>query len=109
QYRAKCVACHSAVAAAAHPAIDSSDCAPCHMPRRRTEDAVHVIMTDHRITRKPVVRVPAKPMAERDANYRGPLVIYYPENLPEQERDVYLGAALITASADRQAGIALLE
>src|SRR5262249_43947600 len=48
-YRSKCRNCHSSVAVANHPDLQNADCASCHMPRRRAEDAVHVIMTDHRI------------------------------------------------------------
>ena len=29
----------------------SADCIGCHMPKRRTDDAVHVVMTDHWIQR----------------------------------------------------------
>lgn len=46
-YRAACLSCH---AKAHHPA---ADCTTCHMPRRRTQDVVHVVMTDHLIRRKP--------------------------------------------------------
>ncbi len=108
-YRAKCVACHPSVVAKNHPGIRTADCASCHMPRRRTKDAVHVVMTDHRIQRRPPPGDLTKPMAERTERYRGPLVVYYPEAMPESEQDLYLGVALITGSADRRHGIALLE
>ncbi|MEM7353901.1 MAG: tetratricopeptide repeat protein [Acidobacteriota bacterium] len=66
-YREACLSCHqlddcdleSMTAASApgsmagHEATDPLDCAACHMPRRRTEDVVHVVMTDHRIQRTP--------------------------------------------------------
>jgi Tfp pilus assembly protein PilF len=42
-YRAVCVQCH----VSAHHA--SEDCTTCHMPKRRTQDVVHVVVTDHRI------------------------------------------------------------
>lgn len=29
-----------------------TDCVSCHMPKRRTQDVVHVVMTDHRIQKK---------------------------------------------------------
>src|SRR5205814_2224838 len=109
KYRERCVACHASVTVAGHPASDGADCASCHMPRRRTEDAVHVIMTDHLIAREPSVHDPAKPIAEHEDTYRGPLVIYYPQSLSPKEREVYLGIALINGSADRRGGIALLE
>jgi Tfp pilus assembly protein PilF len=46
-YRAVCMGCHEN---AHHPA---EDCVACHMPKRRTQDVVHVVMTDHRISRGP--------------------------------------------------------
>src|SRR5207247_6691893 len=33
-----------------------TDCVSCHMPKRRTQDVVHVVMTDHKIQK------PQKPM-----------------------------------------------
>ncbi len=62
-YRAACLSCHETDAAglpkmrtvgATHPAIaDDADCTLCHMPERRTQDVIHVTMTDHRIVRDP--------------------------------------------------------
>lgn len=59
-YSAKCLGCHQrhepkAAATAAEP----DDCVSCHMPQRRTQDVVQVVMTDHRIQRH------AAPAAER--------------------------------------------
>jgi Tetratricopeptide repeat len=57
-YRAACLSCH-AEEACSRPehgtaaATGAADCAGCHMPKRRTQDVVHVVMTDHRITRRP--------------------------------------------------------
>jgi predicted CXXCH cytochrome family protein len=46
-YRAVCLGCH----ANAHRAAE--DCVACHMPKRRTQDVIHVAMTDHAISRRP--------------------------------------------------------
>src|SRR5205823_4347319 len=46
-----------------------TDCVSCHMPKRRTQDVVHVVMTDHRI-QKPVAG--ANLLAPRDE--RDPVV-----------------------------------
>jgi len=43
--REVCLGCHTA----AHRATE--ECVACHMPKRRTQDVVHVVMTDHRIGR----------------------------------------------------------
>jgi predicted CXXCH cytochrome family protein len=57
-YAKVCMQCHAAelpqaIAAKQHPA--GQDCVGCHMPKRRTEDVVHVLMTDHRIQRRPAL------------------------------------------------------
>src|SRR5579871_2536088 len=53
-YETVCRQCHSAafrrlVASGKHS--QSKDCIGCHMPKRRTDDVVHVIITDHLIQR----------------------------------------------------------
>lgn len=50
--------------------VREDDCAGCHMPRRRTEDVVHVVMTDHRIQR-PSAGDPLAPLAEREPDITG--------------------------------------
>ncbi|MEM1206894.1 MAG: tetratricopeptide repeat protein [Acidobacteriota bacterium] len=64
-YRRACQTCHQpdacdlermtgdARAEALAGGIAADDCASCHMPRRRTQDVIHVVMTDHRIQRQP--------------------------------------------------------
>jgi predicted CXXCH cytochrome family protein len=106
-YRAKCTGCHSSVKTPAHPGLAEADCAGCHMPRRRTEDAVHVIMTDHWIVRRPA-RTETQQPSEKPRSFRGALSVYFPE-MPGVDRDLYLGAALIVGGRDRSRGIALLE
>ncbi len=46
-YRKACMSCH----ASAHRATE--DCTSCHMPKRRPQDVVHTVMTDHFIRRTP--------------------------------------------------------
>ncbi|HEY4359199.1 MAG TPA: tetratricopeptide repeat protein [Acidobacteriaceae bacterium] len=53
-YTAICMKCHQSrlpqmIAAHKHPA--NNDCVSCHMPKRRTDDVVHAVMTDHLIQR----------------------------------------------------------
>jgi len=42
-----------------------NDCAACHMPSRRSQDVVHVAMTDHMIRRTPLTGDPLAPLEER--------------------------------------------
>jgi tetratricopeptide (TPR) repeat protein len=73
-YRSACLSCHeNADLAAKHPpalighgSVLAADCVSCHMPRRRPQDVVHTVMTDHRIG---VYRDPARltaPFAETE-------------------------------------------
>jgi Flp pilus assembly protein TadD len=62
-FRSACLSCHqehgcarpegaeTPSAEAVHS--DTSDCVGCHMPKRRTQDVVEVVMTDHLIRRHP--------------------------------------------------------
>ncbi len=72
--RRACLSCHPADACtrehappgtASSAAETADDCATCHMPRRRTQDVVRVVMTDHRIGR-PVAGDLTAPLAERE-------------------------------------------
>jgi predicted CXXCH cytochrome family protein len=53
-----CLGCHER-----HTA--SNDCVRCHMPSRRAQDVVHVVMTDHRIQRRPANALTA-PLPEHE-------------------------------------------
>lgn len=108
-YRNKCVDCHKTVALNDHPDLRTADCTPCHMPSRRAEDAVHVVMTDHLIQRNRPAADLTRPLKEHASAYRGDLAIYHPRDLSPADRDQYLGVALVSGGADRQRGIGLLE
>jgi tetratricopeptide (TPR) repeat protein len=113
-YNAVCGTCHQAaleraVASGAHPADPA--CVNCHMPKRRTDDAVHIVMTDHLIRR----RQPAGSdlLAEKDPSgeapvtpYRGEVVAYYPAHLPATaENALDAAAAQLREKSNLKAGI----
>jgi predicted CXXCH cytochrome family protein len=111
-YNSVCQGCHAAPQAAGHEA--QADCVACHMPKRRTDDAVHIVMTDHKIVRQ---RPSVDPLAakiekhETPANsYRGPVALYYPEKparTPEVE--MYVALAQIRERSNLQAGLLQLS
>lgn len=108
QYRAACRSCHSqGLSPAAHPA--EQDCIDCHMPKRRTEDVVHAVVTDHKIQRH---RPPGDLLAERPERhdaYRGPVTLYYPAKLPPgAEAELYQALAQVREKSNLQAGLAQL-
>ena len=107
-YSGVCLSCHSAPLSAASHA-GRSDCVECHMPKRRTEDVVHAVVTDHYIQR----RMPAGDLlaarAERQDAYRGEVVPYYPATLPHTpEGDLYRAVAQVKQKSNLKAGIAQL-
>jgi len=78
--RAPCLGCHPS---AHHQA---ADCAECHMPKRRAEDAVHVVVTDHKIQRILPLGDLLAERAERhpveSEEYRGAVVPYLDSSSP---------------------------
>jgi predicted CXXCH cytochrome family protein len=82
-YTEVCLSCHRGVA---HTVVvpPTSTCLTCHMPRRRTEDAVHVVMTDHFIRRTQ----PRRDLLAKIAEITTPedsftkAALYYPAQAP---------------------------
>jgi tetratricopeptide (TPR) repeat protein len=111
-YDDACRKCHAAaVARDKHPA--RADCAGCHMPKRRTEDVVHVVMTDHLIQRNPPAGDLRAPMAEShpadDRLYTGEVVPYYPATLaPTGEEALYRAVAQVSHRSNLTHGVAEL-
>jgi tetratricopeptide (TPR) repeat protein len=109
---AVCSQCHGAgfdrlVASGKH--TRSTDCIGCHMPKRRTHDVIHVVMTDHFIQRRKPAHNLLAPLAERSADpYRGEVVLYYPKALPKAEDELYLAIAQVRQQANLREGIARL-
>ncbi len=117
-YTTICMKCHAAtlpaqIALHRHPA--SNDCVSCHMPKRRTEDVVHAVMTDHLIQRSPP---PARELlAERQeipetpANaYHGEVKRYLLDHESSSSTDeLYNALAQVIDSSNLEAGIPRLE
>lgn len=86
------------------------NCIQCHMPQRRTDDVVHVVMTDHYIQRRPPsAEELLAPKEEHGGPYRGDIVAYYPEEFAEDKRDLYMGLAYVANSANLEKGITYLD
>lgn len=112
-----CLNCHISrlsqlTAAGKH--VTSQDCLGCHMPKRRTDDVVHVVMTDHYIQRNKPARdllagVPEAQETERTA-YKGEVVLLYPPRLaPTGKNELYLAVAQVAEGANLKAGIPRLQ
>jgi predicted CXXCH cytochrome family protein len=113
RYNGICGSCHAsslrqAVSLGKHTA--AGNCVSCHMPKRRTQDVVHAVMTDHLIGRHPPVTEPLAPIAENtdlDANqYHGEVVPYYPRLEPRTgENALYLAVAQVTQKSNLAKGL----
>ena len=105
-----CRSCHLVELATrvGHP--KDPDCIGCHMPKRRTEDVVHVVMTDHYIQRRKPAGNLLAPRKERpdtaDNAYQGAVVLYYPGKLePSLESEMYLAVAQVKQFSNLQDGV----
>jgi tetratricopeptide (TPR) repeat protein len=119
-YIAVCSSCHVKVHAAGVPGMarggdagsgKGENCLTCHMWKRRSEDAVHVVMTDHYIQRFKPKRDMLQPFREViDPPYRDEVMPYYPKSVAQlAEGNLYLGAAQIQDGSNVQAGVAGLR
>jgi predicted CXXCH cytochrome family protein len=115
-YTEVCLGCHSGVVnrlVSEHRHTPSKECVSCHMPKRRSEDVVHAVMTDHYIQRRLPARDLLAEIAERrqsDATaYRGEVVLYYPRSLPKPEDELYLAIAQVSEKSNLSAGITRLS
>jgi len=81
------------------------------MPKRRAEDVVHVVMTDHYIQRRKPARDLLAPLVERHdetgsrtnekpAAYKGEVALYYPSDLPPADKELYLGIAQVKQNSN---------
>ena len=113
-YTAACRQCHAAafdakVAAGQHTA--AAECVTCHMPKRRTDDVVHVVMTDHLIQRRAPAKDLLAELAERHPTeaeeYHGEVVPYYPAPLPRTDA-LYRAVAQVGLKNNLKEGTASL-
>jgi len=112
QYDAVCRGCHASVHTASAPKSTpvQGSCVGCHMPKRRTDDVVHAVMTDHFIQRRKPTRDLLAPLRDVDFegkhSYRGEVRLYYPPQLPQTpENTLYLDVAQVRDGTNTTAGI----
>jgi FimV-like protein len=108
-----CASCHeqtiaAKTAAGRHPG--GADCVGCHMPKRRTDDVVHVVMSDHSIPRRPPpaekLLAPLEEVAEGPRElYKGEVVTLYPA-APDA---LYTAVAQVMEGANLEEGRPRLE
>lgn len=117
RYTGVCLKCHQAVLAPLvlekkHTA--QQDCTTCHMPKRRTDDVVHVVMTDHLIQR--VAPDAEKLLAEKNEvmedatnSYRGEVKPYRVDSFRASDDAIYIATAQVMHDSNLKVGIPQLE
>jgi tetratricopeptide (TPR) repeat protein len=118
-YSSVCRQCHAAKQGTIEP-IDSliaagkhtsaTDCAGCHMPKRRPTDTPDLAMTDHLIARRPPAGNLLAPFRERiPEEYKGE-VVPYPSPFPRTpENALYLAVAQVGLKNNLETGLPQLE
>ncbi|HVW86002.1 MAG TPA: tetratricopeptide repeat protein, partial [Bryobacteraceae bacterium] len=98
-YNAVCNQCHASLPP---PHVKATDCVGCHMPKRRTMDVVHAVMTDHYIQRRPPSGDLLAMIPERhEGQYHGEVRPYYPAN-PDP---LYTAVAQVTQESNLKDGL----
>lgn len=97
-YAAVCLSCHERHAPVADASVAAEDCTGCHMPKRRTQDVVHVVMTDHKIVRRGPADATA-PLEESEADVRGVRLLDPATLPPGPEREASLSVAALRGRA----------
>lgn len=126
-YNKICGDCHAGGAQfkrmpAGAPHTASANCISCHMPKRRTDDAVYLVMTDHLIrSHQPagdLLAPKTETLESATPPYRGEVVPYYPLKLAstttppaqkEAEGLIYGALSQIVEHSNLQGGLPLLE
>jgi predicted CXXCH cytochrome family protein len=112
-YNAVCRQCHSGafdrlVSEGKHKS--AGNCIDCHMPKRRTDDTVHVVMTDHYIRRQPPSRNLLAPLTESGVEAHSEVRPYYPDPLPgTPDNQLYVAVAQVRDRSNLTAGVAQLK
>lgn len=111
-YNQVCVGCHAAVTASASaPHKADANCVSCHMPKRRTDDAVHVVMTEHLISRRPPPGdlLAEKPERPENQPYQGEVVPYYPAKpASTEDNELIVAVAQVREQSNLKDGLPLL-
>lgn len=105
-----CKSCHTDGALAQIPNhASATDCQSCHMPKRRADDVVHTVMTDHFIQRRPPsgdLLAALEEVADGPSDvFEGSVEPYYPQQLPaDPTSQLYLAVAQVTQQSNLSAG-----
>lgn len=110
-YRSACLSCHgdgegglalSKEVAGNHPTVgENDDCTICHMAERRTQDVIHVTMTDHLIAKNPGGLELLAPIEKADPDIEEVFARLVDMEMPADEQSIYKAAGVIRYTLGR--------
>ena len=104
-YRDRCLSCHNRPSIAVHGETPPGDCTACHMPKRRAQDVVHAVMTDHLIQKGPPGPDLLAPLQEDHSRGKEQPLLYFPQSLSDWERNLFLGMAEVQTPGNLREGL----
>lgn len=104
-YRRACIGCHEKIIDKNAQHTASADCVSCHMQKRRTEDVVHVVMTDHRIALPGDTAKLVAPRAEKEDPEIDDVELFDPAAPKGAEGELYRLLPLMRAGRNGDARI----
>ena len=104
-YRERCLSCHNQPSPAVHGETPPNDCTACHMPKRRAQDVVHAVMTDHLIQKGPPGPDLLALLQEDHSPGTEQPLLYFPQSLSGWERNLYLGMAEVQTRGSLRQGL----
>jgi len=121
-YNGTCMTCHvmddcdlesmTADVAEKYPPVahvEATDCVSCHMPKRRAQDLVHEIVTDHYIRREPPTEDLTAMMAELPPKVDQPVTLWPDRAPPEAEEQAQLATTAVEVLQSTEATNRLLD
>ena len=110
-FTAICQSCHASAHENGQPlSAAKTTCLDCHMWKRRTDDAVHVVMTDHYIQRNKPRRDFLAPFPESHPIYRGDAIPYsLGKGVPDSRDELYSALAQVQIDSNLQTGTPRLQ
>lgn len=95
-YGKVCLSCHKEHAVEGN--LNPKECTSCHMPKRRTQDVVHVVMTDHKIQKHAAKKTKRLgPLTQKEPIISG-VEFLIPEHSPSGKlAEIYQSVTLLRA------------
>ncbi|MCB0689018.1 MAG: tetratricopeptide repeat protein, partial [Saprospiraceae bacterium] len=112
-FRSVCLECHQAHDAKPvseiYRDVPLDQCVTCHMPLRRSQDVVEVLVTDHWIRRSPPTEDWTKPLSEKSSSFDAIRFLNSDFQPNEPSKGLYLASPVIRTIPDNASAMEYLQ